>query len=58
MDSKHDLKDIGLDEQAASFRKFYEAEGMDSLIRQFDAWIGDTERYRGCGAMAGVEIRV
>lgn len=44
MDSKRDLKDIGLDEQAASFRKFYEAEGMDSLIRQFDAWIGDTER--------------
>lgn len=44
MDSKRDLKDTGLDEQAVSFRKVYETEDMDSLIRQFDAWIGDTER--------------
>ncbi len=44
MDSKHDLMDVEFDEQAACFRKFYEAEGVDSLMRQFDAWIGDTER--------------
>lgn len=44
IDSKHDLRDVELDEQAAFFRKFYEAESVGSLMRRFDAWIGDTER--------------
>lgn len=44
MGSKSDLRAVGLDEQAACFCRFYEAESVDSLMRQFDAWIGDTER--------------
>lgn len=44
MDSKQDLRYVDLDEQAVCFRKFYEAEGVDSLMRQFDDWIGDTEQ--------------
>lgn len=33
MDSKPDLRDVGPDGQAACFRKFYEAESVDSLAR-------------------------
>lgn len=44
MDGKPNLEGIELDEQAACFSQFYEAEGVNSLMRQFDDWIDDTER--------------
>lgn len=44
MDNNPDLNDVGPDEQAAFLHKVYESTRVDSLIRRFDASIGDNER--------------